>query len=323
MLWMALLVPWLLVEDGLKPRNISINLTYFFMTMIPVYINSRVLMPNYLNKGKVVPYLASFSGLVFFFSALLYLLLYVFSKMWAIPYHDFSSPTILGPTLGAVFFYVLFFMILELGRNYIRAQNKNRELEKTNVETELKFLRSQFNPHLLFNALNNIYFLINRDQKKASEALAGFADMLRYQLYECNSEKIDLTQEISYLTNFINVSSLSHQDVNLDIHIDDIPEGQYLSPMLLIPFIENAFKHVSHKNPEEKNIQLKLLLDDDNLIYKVTNSYNPDEPKSKKSGGIGLENINRRLSLLYPDAFVLKTGVYSDHFEALLKLQLS
>jgi len=291
--------------------------------MVPVYINSRVLMRKLMNKEKYFSYFISLMILILVFSSLLYLGLLAYFNIFGLTKGSFFElPYIIGSTLGAVSTTTLGLFIVEVIRNNRRTQKLNQQLEKEKLETELKFLRSQLNPHFLFNALNNIYFLIQKDQNKAAEALAQFSEMLRYQLYECNAEKIPLAQEVEYLENYIKIAALSHTEVELKVNITDQVNGELVTPLLLIPFVENAFKYVSSKEDDGKFINISLDLKGKKLNYKVTNSLAAEVITEKKRGGIGLDNIQKRLTLLYPDEHTLSHHQMEDSYQAELKLEL-
>ena len=314
---------WVFASGGLTMHNLGINSIYLIMSLLPVYINSRILMPKILNRGKFILYFFSLISLILIFTVLLYLGLFSYFTLFGLDKSSFfETPNIIGSTLGAISMITLGLMIVEIIRNSLRTQKLNQQLEKEKLETELKFLRSQLNPHFLFNALNNIYFLIQKDQTKAAEALAKFSEMLRYQLYDCNAENIPLSQELEYLDNYINIASLSHKEVNLNINITKEVNGQLVTPLLLIPFVENAFKYVSAQERKEKFINISLDLTNNVMIYKVANSLAAEVITEKKRGGIGLDNIRRRLNLIYPNEHELKHHQSDDSYQAELKLEL-
>jgi len=291
--------------------------------MSPVYFNSRILMRKLLNKGKNFSYAISLILLIITSAFLLYLsLLGYFNFFDLTKGQTFKFPNIAASTLGAVCTTTLLLMIVEIIRNSRRTQKLNQKLEKEKLETEIKFLRSQLNPHFLFNALNNIYFLIQKDQSKAADALAQFSEMLRYQLYDCNVEKIPLAQEVEYLKNYIKIASLSHKEVELKVNITEEINGQVITPLLLIPFVENAFKYVSAESKQQKSIEISLDVDKENLVYRVYNSYAHEDITEKQRGGIGLDNIQRRLNLLYPSEHRLLHQPAEGSYLAELNLKL-
>ena len=153
-----------------------------------------------------------------------------------------------------------------MAKNWLDAQKRQQLLEKEKLETELKFLKSQFNPHFLFNTINSIFVLINKNPEMASESLVKFSSLMRYQLYECNSNQIPLRNELAYIESFIELESLRQNDnFDLEIKIPKITaETPTVAPFILIPFIENAFKHIS----EDKELRKWL-----NLFIGIAVSY--------------------------------------------------
>lgn len=178
------------------------------------------------------------------------------------------------------------------------------QLERKNLENELEMLKSQINPHFIFNTLNTIYFLLEQNESaKAKEALLKFSDTLSHQLYDYNKDWIDLGKEIVYLKNYIELQRMRHDEELLDLTCE-LPQrsnGYKIAPMLLIPFVENAFKHGSNS----KGYQITILLEIENgqLHFKTQNTLNQGIGQSPngKVGGIGLKNVRRRLALMYPD----------------------
>lgn len=216
-------------------------------------------------------------------------------------------------------------MSVKLTKKWIDIRKRERMLEKEKIETELKFLRSQFNPHFLFNTINSIFVLIHKDPAMASASLAKFSDLLRYQLYECNEHQIPLSQEITYLANFIELERL-RQEENVIIELDIAPElpGNFsIAPFILMPFVENAFKHVSHSQ-QSNRISIKLHADQGQLYFNVVNSISSKDIASQdmsKHGGIGLANVQRRLQLLYARKHELIIRREEDEYCVSLRLQ--
>jgi two-component system, LytTR family, sensor kinase len=208
-----------------------------------------------------------------------------------------------------------------LARHYYKEERKSKETEREKLASELQFLKSQINPHFLFNALNNIYGL----SLKKSDVLPGIvlklSDMLRYMLYESEQDSVPLQSEIGYIQNYIDI-----QEIRLggSMDLSFVQEGDFknkhISPLLLIPFVENVFKHgTSTKHNSYAYIHMKI--DGSTLIFKTDNPYQADRPKSK-DGGIGSQNVRRRLELLYPGRFSLATSAGSGRYTVQLVLQL-
>ena len=150
---------------------------------------------------------------------------------------------------------------IKLTKNWMSTRNREKELEREKLEAELKFLRSQMNPHFLFNTINSIFVLINKNPAVASQSLAKFSELLRYQLYECNEPQIPLNRELTYVGNFIELQGLrqDHDYIDLKVNIDNRHVDDFsIAPFVIIPFIENAFKHVSRRNERSNWIVMNL-----------------------------------------------------------------
>lgn len=216
-------------------------------------------------------------------------------------------------------------MSIKLTKNWIESKRKQEILEKEKLETELKFLKSQFNPHFLFNTINSIFVLIHKNPDMASESLAKFSNLLRYQLYECNEQQIPLSLELSYLENFLELEKL-RQDAQLEINTDIDPLGSAsltIAPFILMPFLENAFKHVSQSKSAQNWIDLQLHIEEHTLIFSISNSIAPGQSAANALidyGGIGLKNVKRRLELLYPGQYNLSIKETNNAF--LVKLEV-
>ena len=200
-------------------------------------------------------------------------------------------------------------------------------LEKEKLETELNFLKYQFNPHFLFNSINSIFFLIHKNPDMASASLAKFSELLRHQLYECNDHQIPLSKEIAYLENFIGLEKLRQND-NLEVFFqvqENFAGHSGIAPFVLMTFMENAFKHVSRHHDAHNWIRGDLRLEKANLTFNLSNSISEEQNAEVVNyGGIGLKNVRRRLDLIYPGKYKLDirrdTGRFVIHFEAELEM---
>jgi len=210
---------------------------------------------------------------------------------------------------GAIFFFIRFSAYKEVQRNELLMQHR---------QSELSFLRSQLNPHFLFNSLNNIYSLVNQGSDKALEAIAGFSDLMRYMLYDA-SENIRLSDEINYIHKYIRLQQLRFDyDLPVKISVTGVTPGRTIPPLLLIPFVENAFKHGSFQSKADELI-ITIRYEESGLHFFCSNKVNKHQKDSQ--GGIGLENVKRRLELLYPSTHHLAVGMEHDRFNVKLHLQ--
>lgn len=218
-------------------------------------------------------------------------------------------------------------MSIKLAKNWMEGQKRQQLLEKEKLETELKFLKSQFNPHFLFNSINSIFFLIDRNPEMATASLAKFSDLLRYQLYECNEAQIPLQRELSYLENFIELEKL-RQNENVEVNVN-LPEydteNLEIAPFVLMPFIENAFKHISKSNQQQNEIEISIELQDKRLNCVISNTFSASEITQDvmQYGGLGLQNVKRRLELMYPGKYQLNIEEKEHFYIVCLNIELS
>lgn len=209
---------------------------------------------------------------------------------------------------------------------FVYAQKKEKEhiLSKNEtLQTELKLLKSQINPHFLFNALNNIYALAAINTEKTQQSISYLSDMLRYVLYECEHRLVALDKEILYIQNYIKLFSLK-RSVQYPIHtvFDIQSESIRVAPMLFIPFVENALKHSNIENIHQSFINISLYADTRIIDFSVENSIPQVGIHKDKIGGIGIDNVKRRLDILYPKQHQLELQQDQKMFKVTLKLFL-
>lgn len=306
---------------------------YVIFQAIGVYFNLYFLMPRLLEKGKVVSYVGMVILTILCAGMLIvpgyYISAWVsgedFEKLYGnVCYLQLFTNNALPSTTASM----TLAMSIKLTKNWIQAKQREQLLEKEKLETELKFLKSQFNPHFLFNTINSIFVLIHKNPRMASESLVKFSDLLRYQLYECNEQQIPLSQELVYLENFIELQKLrqDHDHVELTVQIEPGHAGNLsIAPFVLIPFIENAFKHVSQRKDQLNWIRMSLRFDRQQLHLDIANSISAHYGASTeliRHRGIGLQNVKRRLDLVYPGKHVLEIHQDDDQFQVTLRLDL-
>ena len=219
-------------------------------------------------------------------------------------------------------FMLLHYAILR-GNSFIKAYVEQKllveKIRNDQLTTELKFLKAQYHPHFLFNALNTIYFQMDENVGAAKESIEKFSELLRYQLYD-QQQTVPVSQEIRYLDNFIQLQQTrASEKLRLTVHFDQNLNGQHVYPLLFLPLVENAFKYVGG----EYHIGIRAGLQDSTIRLEVENGVPVDIPlkKVKKEGGIGLENLKRRLELLYPDKHTLTAQKKENTFMAVLTIE--
>ncbi len=211
----------------------------------------------------------------------------------------------------------------KLMQAYVNNKMLLEKLTNDHLQTELKFLKAQYHPHFLFNALNTVYFQMDENVAEAKKSIEKFSELLRYQLYD-QQQTVPVSHEIHYLQNFIELQKVRSSDrLQLDLQFDTALNGQQVYPLLFLPLVENAFKYVGG----EYRISIAAKKTGAAIQFSVENSipddYNPAVlKKAEKASGIGLENLQRRLELLYPGKHELMTEKRSHSFFASMQLNL-
>lgn len=232
----------------------------------------------------------------------------------------------LGPdrALMLVFSLLLIYAVstsASLAVHYYKQEKLQKETQKEKLTGELQFLKSQINPHFLFNVLNNMYSLSLKKSDLLPDVILKLSGMMRYMLYESEDKQVLLTSEITYLDNYIDLQKLRLlNNVDVSVMKEGDFDNKYISPMLLIPFVENIFKHgITHDSSSYIFIYIKL--DGNTLIFKTDNPFSGHKAKDKASG-IGIQNVRRRLELIYPQRHSLQTEILNGRYIATLVLQL-
>ncbi|PZR22363.1 MAG: two-component system sensor protein [Citrobacter freundii] len=210
---------------------------------------------------------------------------------------------------------------IKLMKCFYEKQQSALSLEKEKINAELQMLKAQLHPHFLFNTLNNIYSLAQDGSERASAMIVRLSAMLRYILYEANKPLVPLDKELQLISDYVQLETLRY-DQSLDLSIN-MPEhsSHFISPLLLLPFIENAFKHGASGMLERPWINLTIELNHDQLIMKLVNGK--DEQIRHPEGGIGIANVRKRLALLYPQKHTLQIDEEAEMFFVNLKIELN
>lgn len=291
-----------IVEAGLL--SLSIVLTaYPFTTYL-----SKELLQKAMHKRKMSGFILKyilFSVIYAIILASVFRLFLYFETIGYFPMSRLFSPTdsfyfdyFMGPFFSATF--------LNLGFCGLRFYQENLRLQQVLADSQLQILQAQINPHFMFNILNHIHILMQEDVDKASRLLIQYADILRYQLYNGAHEYSSLEQEIQFLKNYIDVEKIRWEE-NVSVHCTWTTENEMkeIPPLLLITFVENAFKHVARSTSEQGYINIGFRQQGDELRFEVENSKSTLHVFPKKDSGIGLENIKKRLDILYPGKYGL------------------
>jgi LytS/YehU family sensor histidine kinase len=213
------------------------------------------------------------------------------------------------------------FMLLKLLKDQLLIQKRTLSLEKEKAETELKLLKTQLNPHFLFNTLNNIYSLSLSNSPVTSTSIGRLSEILDYLLYRCDSPYVPVSGEIHLLKNYIGLEKLRY-DERLKIEFTcQVSEQVQIAPMILLSILENAFKHGTGNDAGKPVIRIDLHADRNLLTFKVVNTFQAKD--AVNAGNIGLSNLTRQLDLLYPQKHMLLIEQSENLFIVDLKLNLA
>ena len=305
-------------------RTLTVEFCYLIFIALCFYLQILILIPRFLNTKKLSVYIFyTFLSLAVAAWLRSELALFITKQYFFLPESADLSHIFLRSLLN-IFIWTTIITMGYLLMERTRSQRKIIEIEKEKIENELNFLKAQNNPHFLFNSLNAIYFQIDRNNKDARETLMKFSEMLRYQLYECNADKIGIEKEIKYLSNYVELQKLRIND-NYEILLNGAEniQGFQIAPLLLIPLVENAFKFVSHKTDGTNKIIIDLFYHSDEFLYRIINTKEKiRQPVPNGEGGIGLKNVRRRLELLYPNAHELTIEDGDSLFTVTLKIMV-
>lgn len=333
--WLLVIVQVLLVALGTGVLGVQIDWKLFFTIVLPVkalqtacsagffYLNFLYLVPRFLKKKHIFQYLIALVIVLLLFTPIYYYLEQYFypSIGWKSYTLDLNFSFALMITISSNFLHVFLGILLSYLMDWRTMRMEKEIVEKEQFKTELAFLKSQINPHFLFNTINDIYALSQQQSKKAPEALLKLSELLRYMLRESNDPYVLLSKEIEYLENVIELQKIGQKGFSyVDFTLTGNPEKLKIAPLILINFIENAFKHGVFTD-KESPIHIHIQVGHGAFHLNMTNKVNAF--KKDKTGGIGLVNVKRRLALIYPGKHGLLITNEPHNFTVDLKIILS
>lgn len=324
--------------------SLKTNLLGFPIHMTLAYLNVYYLMPKFVYKKKYWSYAGLVVLSLFLMLVLKYYLTYylVSTNVWPEGPEEpngLSFNYAVQMMLGE-FYVVAFVTAIKVTIDWLGENHRFNDLEKRQLATELRFLRSQVSPHFFFNTLNNIYGLTLEKSDKAPEVVLKLSELMRYLLYATKKRKQDLISELNCIQNYIDLERIRFSDkLKVEVEIKGDLNNKKIAPMLLIPLIENSFKHGANQNLGEVKITLSALVKGDFLYFEVTNNLPERSTRNdnlslitkndyrgdavKKIGGIGLTNVKKRLELGYtPQDYELIINQTKQDFTVKLKLKV-
>jgi two-component system LytT family sensor kinase len=327
-LWVTLYLCWIIVFQKRSfsfSRTMTVEFCYLFFIAGNFYFNTIYNIPRYLYRQQYVLFGLLFLGATAA-AALLrvplatYLNLHFFIPGRAQP----GMQQLFVNSFINIFIWSVCLVTGKLVIDRIRFQQYMADMEKEKSKTELDFLKAQFNPHFLFNSINAIYGHIDKKNGAARHMLLTFSDMLRYQLYECNTETISIEKELHFIKNYIDLQqSRKEESLIVRFHIADNIKSFTIAPLLFVAFIENSFKYVSNDDETENRIEISFTRVGDHLVFRTFNTTEPGRGNGITHNGIGIANVRRRLELLYPGRHGLTINENEQTHEVIMKLDLS
>lgn len=285
----------------------SLIIIGFYITI--VYTNLYYLIPKYLIQNKFLIY-----------SILLLMVCFILTAIREVVqffYYEFTNhkeaQQVLISNINfqflSAFLVVGTSTIFKIVSDWVKHTRERQELQTRTMQSELRFLKSQVNPHFLFNTLNNLYALTLKKDDRAPEIVIKLSEMMRYMLYECNEKRVPLQKEVNYIKNYLELEKLRHgKKVDIHFEVNGRVTDQQIAPLMFIPFLENSFKHGLNNQIEKGFINIVMNVDEQQVHFFIENSKADriPTPTHRRSGGIGLVNVKRRLNLLYPEDYELE-----------------
>ncbi|QNL51209.1 histidine kinase [Olivibacter sp. SDN3] len=325
LIWIIITALLFLTSD--QKTNITHNLFYIFYTGVNIfifYLTYFFITPYFIGSKRYLPGIV-YSVILLFVTSFTKLVIAVYNSDIVMRYGDNLEKTLSKEQyFTSALMITLFFMLLSYGfrlaTNSYQIEQARKTLETEKLNAELAFLKSQINPHFLFNSLNNIYSLAYQKSDKAPEAILKLSEIMRYMLYESNDDKVSLEDEINYLENYIDLQKLrvkEHVYLELKINVDNYQHR--VMPLLVISFLENVFKH-GVATDKEHPIRITVEVQNSRLHFKAQNKKN--KLNKDKTGGIGLTNLKRRLELGYPNKHTFNIQDNDDYYSSELFVYL-
>lgn len=307
-------------------QNLASQLINVVFFAVIVYFNILYLFPKYLRRAQYLSYVAMLALAALIITPLKLGLKYILfagdGGMRREILEDLSSYFV------SMFLVAAFSTVGKIMVDWITENRKKQKVRNESMQSELRFLKSQINPHFLFNTLNSLYALTLKKDDKAPDIVIKLSEMMRYMLYECNEPKVPLSKEINYLRNYLDLERLrQRKGIDIQLKVTGEVSDQQLAPLLFIPFLENSFKHGVNSGIQDGFVHAGIDVDGPHVRFSLENSKGELMPgralhAGKPSGGIGLVNVRRRLELLYPGRYELEVRESPTTYNVQLDLRL-
>jgi two-component system sensor histidine kinase AlgZ len=307
-------------------RSFNFATIQFAFTAVTAYLNYFLFLPRFLRDKKLWKYLLEFLvPFVILIAARVYLQRYMIAGTGSRGEGYFNSNMYVVQVAAVTLFITIFVGMIRFAVDWFELEARKKAIENERLIAELNFLKAQINPHFLFNTLNNLYYLAYSKSENTTEVIAKLSQMMRYMIYDSNHAHVQLSKEIEYMQNYI---SLERLRLNNQIPIDFTIEGDVsrvmITPLILITFLENAFKHGVSNTHAGAWVKVSIRLHGHQCTYTVENSKIPTaKPEADEKSGIGLQNVKRRLELSYPEKYTLHVSDQPDRYLVQLNVTLA
>ena len=301
----------------------TVEFCYLIFITADFYAINNLIVPQLLLKKRYTLFVSA-TIIIIALSAWLRSLVAIQMNQYFFHVTPIDFSTLYLNSVVNISLWVLLVTIVKMLIDRIQTQHQLDLLEKERIKSELDYLKAQINPHALFNSLNTIYGHIDKSNQVARDILLQFSELLKYQLYECGAEKVDLENEIAYIKNYVAFQQLRKDDklvVNTDM--ENITPGLKIAPLLIVVLIENAFKFVSSFSDKENKINIKIFTKENLLHCSIINTKEMQQNRTNiNSRGIGIVNLKRRLELLYAEKHTLSVNNEQFFYETNLSIEL-
>lgn len=309
------------------PTNLALRLVVcqHLFSLIGAYAHYFLLLPLLFQKRRRIIYI--FGLLALFALCILgrgWLESVFVSGIFQTSYYDEWTFARVSSMVWNLASFIVFISLIKFTVDRFVLEAQKKELENEKLNAELNYLKAQINPHFLFNTLHNLNYLSQIKSDKATEVVLKLSNIMRYMIYDSNKEKVPLAKEISYIQDYLDLEAIRlNKSFNLKFDVSQVHEQIEIAPLMLIPFVENAFKHGISDQQEENWINIQLSSDEESLELKVENSLKDRHIQKEEASGFGLNNLRKRLELSYPKKHKLYIEESAKKFSVHLILELA
>ncbi|WP_017733298.1 sensor histidine kinase [Nafulsella turpanensis] len=331
--WLAFVLYYVLIIGSFEGESYGEVFIYRLLDLpvkiLATYFVLYFLIPEFFFKKRIILFSSLFFLSMFVAGALQKLYHFYFYNPFLRPdlpnELSFQPFEVLKLVLG-IYPIVGLAAFIKVGKNWLEKDRASQRLEKEKIQAELNFLKSQIHPHFLFNTLNNLYALTLRKSDKASEVVLKLSHLLNYLLYEGNKQQVALEKELEIITTYITLEKLRYGErLDVSFTVKGSAKAKEVSPMLLLPFVENSFKHGASQQLDQVWVRIEVLIQEKSLVVKVVNSKSA-APSAQAAGdvpkGIGLKNVQRRLDLLFGNNYTLKIQEEESSFQVNMEIPI-